>query len=226
MLFFVDTEHASGYEKEVSGPRLLGARTRITYKLEDLLGEDVHLIRYDRLDWGALERLQPRALFFSGSSSEPDDFGPGQQDSMFEVIRESELPMFGFCGGLHVMGSALGVPPTRVGRLPDGVEDPIPQFAPGWIKEAGYFGVELVAEHPVLDGIGPNPIMRHAHSWELAKAPAGFRTIASTDVTAQQLIVNDDRRIVASQFHPEYWTDEHPDGATMITNFARWSGLL
>ena len=101
----------------------------------------------------------------------------------------------------------------------------MPQFAPGWIKETGYFGIDLTAEHPVLDGLAESPIMRHAHSWELATLPAGFRSIASTDVTEHQLIVNDDRRIVASQFHPEYWTDEHPDGGVMITNFCTWAGL-
>jgi gamma-glutamyl-gamma-aminobutyrate hydrolase PuuD len=32
--------------------------------------------------------------------------------------------------------------------------------------------------------------------------------------------------IVGTQFHPEYWTDEHPAGKILIENFCRWAGLI
>jgi gamma-glutamyl-gamma-aminobutyrate hydrolase PuuD len=31
--------------------------------------------------------------------------------------------------------------------------------------------------------------------------------------------------MVGTQFHPEYWTDEHPAGRTLIANFLTWAGL-
>ena len=64
---------------------------------------------------------------------------------------------------------------------------------------------------------------RHAHSWEIASLPEGFENFASTPLTDHQLIVNEERRIVGSQFHPEYWTDAHPAGAAMIRNFCEWA---
>ena len=68
--------------------------------------------------------------------------------------------------------------------------------------------------------------MRNAHSWELKAAPPGFAVTAATDITPIQMMVNDERHIVGPQFHPEYWTDEHPDGHKMIENFCRWTYLI
>ncbi|MEL7207591.1 MAG: hypothetical protein AAGK32_05070, partial [Actinomycetota bacterium] len=55
--------------------------------------------------------------------------------------------------------------------------------------------------------------------------PAGFTVVASTPTTPVQLAIDDDRRMVGAQFHPEYWTEEHPAGRTLITNFLRWAGI-
>ena len=41
MLVFVDTEHASGYEKPW-GERLLAARRRIKYRIEDITDRGFH----------------------------------------------------------------------------------------------------------------------------------------------------------------------------------------
>ncbi len=56
--------------------------------------------------------------------------------------------------------------------------------------------------------------------------PEGFTTLASTPVTAVQMAVDDDRRMVGTQFHPEYYTDEHPAGRVMIENFLRWAEIV
>ena len=225
MILFVDTEHESGFAKP-HGEWLLAARTRIKYRLEDITDDEVYLVRYDRLSADLILRLSARAIFFSGSSSVPEDFAPGQQEPMFEVIRQTELPLFGFCGGHQVIGKALGVPLEPIGPIPEGEHDPDPKRSPGMLKEYGYFGVPLTATHPVLDGLGPAPVMRNAHSWELKAAPPGFAVTAATDITPIQMMVNDERHIVGTQFHPEYWTDEHPAGHRMIENFCRWANLI
>ncbi len=224
MILFVDTEHQSGYEKP-HGQWLMAARTRIKYRLEDVTGDEVYLVRYNLLTDRLLGRLSIRAIFFSGSSSTPADFGQGGQDAMFEVIREAAVPMFGFCGGMQVIGAAFGVPPGEIGTIPDGEEDPNPEQNPGMQKEYGYFAMPLTGSHPVLEGLGPAPIMRNAHSWELKAVPEGFRVLAATSITPIQMIVNEQRRVVGTQFHPEYWTEEHPAGKRMIQNFCAWAGL-
>ena len=74
MILYVDIEHAKGYARE-RGDVLRAARTRITYMLEDVVGDDVHLIRYDRVDAAAVQRLAARAIFISGNSGDPADYG-------------------------------------------------------------------------------------------------------------------------------------------------------
>ncbi len=223
MLLFVDTEHASGYDKPWAD-RLQAARTRITYRLEDLTGDDVHLVRYDRVDRDLIERLDVRGLFLSGSSVQLDDYGE-ERSGLFDVITDLDLPMFGFCGGLQMMAVALGVEVARIGELAAGEDDPNPDVQPGMKKEYGYQPVPITVEHPMLDGMGGAPIMRQAHSWELKTLPPGFDLHASTDVTPIQLVIHRDRPIIGTQFHPEYWTDEHPAGRVLIENFCRVAGL-
>ena len=67
--------------------------------------------------------------------------------------------------------------------------------------------------------------MRHAHGFHVPELPDGFVNLASTPSTPIQLAVHEGRRIVGTQFHPEYWTDEHPAGRALIGNFLRWSGV-
>jgi GMP synthase-like glutamine amidotransferase len=84
--------------------------------------------------------------------------------------------------------------------------------------------VDITAPHPLLEGLGDAPVMRHAHAWEIKDVPVGFSNYASTPTTPIQLIVHDELPIVGTQFHPEYSTDEHPAGARLIENFMSWSG--
>ena len=226
MLVFVDYEHADGHGSEL-GERLLAARTRITYRLEDLAGMHCHLVRYDRIDHGLLDHLGARAIFVSGNSKSPEDYAPADLESIHATIRRSELPIFGFCGGLQLIAQALGC--DIVPLTPD-VDDPmIITTDDGRPVELGHHPVELTADgvdHPLLHGLGDRPVFRHAHGLHVPALPDGFRTLASTRATPIQLAVDDRRHIVGSQFHPEYWTDEHPAGRTLIANFLRWSGAV
>jgi len=224
VILFVDTEHSSGYEKEW-GQRLLAARTRIKYRLEDITGDEVYLIRYDHVTPELVARLEIRALFLSGCSSDLDDYGPGQRDGAHEVIRSLAMPMFGFCAGMQWIGEALGETVERIGRIGDDETDPNPNIAPGWHKEFGYEPVPLTADHPMLEGLGEAPVMRQAHWCELKEVPEGFGVYASTEITPIQLLIHENLPVIGTQFHPEYWTDEHPAGRRMIENFCRIAGL-
>lgn len=224
MILFVDTEHASGYSKPW-GERLAAARMRLTYRLEDLTGDDVHLVRYDRVDPALVARLGARAVFLSGSATELDHYGD-ERRGIDEVVRSMSIPTFGFCGGLQMMACALGVEVARIGPLPDGVPDPNPDVATGMRKEYGYLPTPIVRDHEILEGLGSAPVMRHAHSWELKAVPEGFTNHAATEISPIQLLIHDELPVMGSQFHPEYWTDEHPAGRTLIADFCRFAGLL
>ena len=225
MILFVDNEHESSHDRP-EAQRLLAARTRITYRLEDITGDTCLLQRYRKVTPELVDRFGIRAVFISGHGAEASMYDEGDRTGLREVIAAGATPVFGFCGGLQFIGETLGTPLERIGRIPDGEDDPYPQYQPGWRKEVGYFPVVTVADHPLLEGLGDEPVFRHAHTWHLPEAPDGFVTLASTALTAVQLVAHESLPLAGSQFHPEYWTDDHPDGEVLIENFCRWVGLL
>ncbi len=199
-------EHASA-RSQPWGEKIYAARTWINYRLEDLSGLHCMLVRYDRLDRTLLDRLGAQALFLSGSSAPPDRYLAEETASLYEVLAARDIPTFGFCGGMQAMAQSYG---HELSPLADGV------------TESGYTDVSLTGDHPVLDGLGSTEIVRHAHALQVADVPAGFRVVGSTELTPNQMMVDDENKLVATQFHPEFFTDEHPAGKTMIENFMRW----
>ena len=227
MLVFVDYEHADGYALD-QGQKMLAGRTRITYRLEDLAGTRCHLVRYDRIDQELLDAIGATALFISGNSFTPDDYDPEALAPIHAIIRETELPVFGFCGGFQLIAQALGADVVALPLPAAHVDDPmVITTKDGRAFEYGYHPVELTGEgssHPLLDTLDGSPVFRHAHGLHVPELPSGFTNLASTASTPIQMAVHDERRIAGTQFHPEYWTAEHPAGRTLIANFLAWSG--
>ena len=229
MLVFIDYEHADGYKRE-HGQQMLAARTTITYRLEDLSGMHCHLVRYDRVDQSLLDALDTQAIFISGNSLDPAEYRPAEIEAVHGILRKTELPVFGFCGGFQLLGQALGVEVVPLPDRPgDGTDPSVVTNDAGRPFEAGYHPVDLspqASSHPLLSGLDERPVFRHAHGLHVPQVPDGFENLASTAATPVQLAVHDERRVVGTQFHPEYWTDDHPAGRTLIANFLRWSGIL
>ncbi|HEY5664837.1 MAG TPA: gamma-glutamyl-gamma-aminobutyrate hydrolase family protein [Ilumatobacter sp.] len=224
MILYVDYEHASTYDEPRSG-WLLAARTRIAYMLQDVSGQRCLLQRYTDVDAGIVDELAIAAVFISGNGADAERYDPDDLVGLTAIIRSGHTPVFGFCGGYQLIGRTLGARLERIGRLGDGEDDPHPDYQPGWRKELGYQPVELVATHPLLAGLEPHPVVRHAHTWELKEAPAGFVNLARTDVSELQYLAHETLPIAGTQFHPEYWTAEHPAGRRMIANFCAWAGI-
>lgn len=229
MILFVDNEHASGYEATY-GQMVQAARTWITYRLQDMTGDICLLQRYHDVSPALIEQFDIRAVFISGNGTDTDVYDPVLQEGLRSIIRDGDVPIFGFCGGHQLIAETLGVPIERIGKIPDGEDDPNPDYAPGWQTEWGYGPVELdhdsQQDHPLLTGFEQQPIVRHAHAWEIKSLPTGFVALGGTEMTPIQIISHDERCIVGTQFHPEYWTEEHPAGKQLIRNFCSMAGLL
>lgn len=224
MILYVDNEHASVYERPKMS-WLAAARLRITYRLQDLTGDICLVQRYPDVNPELIERLGIRAVFISGHGAPPELYDETERAGLRAIVSDGRIPVFGFCGGLQFIAETLGTEIRRIGRIPDGVEDPAPTYEPGWLKEVGYEPVRVVADHPLVAGLGDAPVFRHAHTWELADAPDGFDVLAETDLTRVQLAAHRDLPLAGSQFHPEYWTDEAQAGRVLIENFCRWAGV-
>lgn len=225
MILFVDYEHAEGYESKW-GSKLLAARTRITYRLEDLADQHCMLVRYDRVTEELVAGLDVKALFISGNGTPPSRYDPTDLEPLRRMVLSGELPVFGFCGGFQFAASALGADLVPVEQDVDEEHRHLMRpFSDGQLGEAGYHPVELVGDHRLLDGLGTNPVFRHAHQLEVPKPPPGFDVLASSPITAVQMAVDEERKMLGTQFHPEYYTDEHPAGERLIRNFLAWSGV-
>lgn len=230
MIMFVDYEHVEGRSRPW-GEKVLAARTWITYRLEDISGLPCHLVRYDHIDAALLARLDTKAVFISGNGTDPSRYNQAALEPLRSIITESSVPIFGFCGGFQCIADTLGVPLEPIvvdSSTPPELLRPFGTDVDGNAKqgEAGYHAITLEAQHPVLAGIEADPVVRHAHYLHVPRLPDGFNGLASSPVTPIQMAVSDERRTVGTQFHPEYYTDEHPAGEAMIRNFLSWSGVI
>lgn len=227
MLVFVDYEHADRYTTK-GGDGILAARTRITYRLEDLSGQHCMLVRYDRVTPELFDQLGVTGIFISGNGTAPERYEQHDLEPLAEIVRQAAVPVFGFCGGFQFVAEALGVPVVPIDpTLADNVDDDerLLRSTSGLPFEFGYHSIDVLQDHELLAGCGDAPVFRHAHGLHVPSVPPGFTVHGSTNATPVQLAIDDDRRIVGTQFHPEYWTDEHPAGKTLIANFMTWAEL-
>lgn len=224
MILYVDYEHASSYLKP-HADWLLASRTRISYMLQDVTGRRCLLQRYTDVDASIIDELGVEAVFISGNGADLACYDEADLEGLTDIISDATTPVLGFCGGFQLIGTVLGATLERIGSIGADEVDPHPKYEPGWRKELGYEPVELIGDHPLLAGLGRRPVFRHAHTWELDDIPAGFVNLARTDVTELQYLAHTSRPIAGTQFHPEWWTDEHPAGRRLIANFCEWAGL-
>ncbi len=226
MIIFVDYEHPDGY-KDGKGAAMQAARTWITYRLEDLSGMPCMLVRWNRITPELLAKLDAKAIFISGNGSSPETYDEADLAPIYGIIRDSGLPIFGFCGGLQCISLALGAELAPIDVSDEPTEsDVLTQWPNGNWAEFGYHPVELLGDHRLLEGLGELPVFYHAHGLHVPRPPEGFSIFARTDLTPVQIAIDDERRMIGTQFHPEYWTGEHPLGERLIANFMRWVGVL
>ncbi|MEZ4683453.1 MAG: hypothetical protein R2932_55520 [Caldilineaceae bacterium] len=152
MIVFIDNESEKGYESPW-GERLMAARVRIKYRLEDLTNQPCLIVRYNKVSTDLLRHYEIQAIFISGSGTDPDQYNPAEQAGMYDALRTKQWPAFGFCGGMQAMSESFGVPIERIGALEMRRGKINPNFAPGYKKEFGYEPVQLL-KHPGLEGLG------------------------------------------------------------------------
>jgi GMP synthase-like glutamine amidotransferase len=229
MICYVDLEHPE------LGPSMLSEGPQTTERKADLL---THKARFERLsgalcvllhftqvDGPLLARLGARAIIVSGHSTLIDDYDPATLAPLIDVIRETRTPLLGLCGGHQLIGLAFGVTPTPMGRLASGEVDLRPAVAAGMRKEWGPSVVRVTADDPLFAGLDETIVVEQRHFWELKAAPAGFARLAASDACAVQAIRHESRPLWGVQFHPERYSERHPDGRIVLANFFRLAGL-
>jgi len=229
MICFVDLEHPT------LGPSLLSERPEAATRKADLLTQKVRfeqltgvpclLQHFTQVTAGRLADVGARAVLLSGHSSLIDDYDPASLAPLVDVIRSAGLPMLGLCGGHQLMGLVFGQRPEPMGPLGSCEADPRPELAPGMRKEWGPSPVQVLGDDPLFAGLGRTVVVEQRHFWELKALPAGFVRLAASPLCAVQAMRHSSRPLWGVQFHPERYSDAHPDGRTILANFFRLAGL-
>jgi GMP synthase (glutamine-hydrolysing) len=192
---FVITEHPSFLDQERAG-RYEGIRRL----LSGLAGRPVGAVHY--LD---VRSLGPGPVVLSGSSAPWATHDPGSLERLGEAVLAADAPVLGICGGMQLLARFAG------GR--------IATMVPAEREELGYAPLEVIDADDLLAGLSERPTVYHDHRDEVIALPEGFRVLARTESCAIQAIAAPERRWWGTQFHPERFDDEHPDGEHVLRNY-------
>ena len=193
---FVLTEHSS----------FLDAARKQRYDairatLEEIAGRPVHSIHYPDVD-----RLGPGPVVLSGSGAPWDRHDPAELERLGDAVRAAKAPVLGICAGLQLLTGFAG------GRVE-------PMAVNGRPPERGFLPLEVLEDGGLLAGLPARATVFQDHTDEIAELPADFRVLARTDGCAIQAIAAPERHWWGTQFHPERFDSDHPDGRRVIANF-------
>jgi GMP synthase-like glutamine amidotransferase len=197
----------------------------IAMRFERLAGVPCLLQHFSRVDGDILDRLGVHTVILSGHSTIIDHYDPASLAPLLALIRDWQGPLLGLCGGHQLIGLALGVTPTPMGPLPPGAVDPWPSMGPGMRKEWGPCRIDILRDDPLFAGLGDAAVVEERHFWELTSLPEGWVRLASSEACAIQAMRLEARPFYGVQFHPERYTEAHPDGRVILGNFFRLAGL-
>ena len=143
-------------------------------------------------------RRAPAALILSGGPASVYAEGAPHMDP---AVLELGIPILGFCYGIQEMALHLGgdIPKTDVGE---------------------YGFAELTVTEPscaLLDGLPETSQVWMSHRDSVGTAPSGFTVTARTTTTGVAAMEDHDRKLYATQFHPEVAHTEY--GQDIIRRF-------
>jgi GMP synthase-like glutamine amidotransferase len=226
MICYVDMEHENALQGEEEKAAHRAHCADIKQKLEETSGDACVVRRYRRVTRQWLNEAQIRALIISGNRTDWAEYGEADLAEMRHIIRSAELPILGLCGGCQLMAMAHGAHLGPIRRLQKGENDPNPDCGQGYFKECGFMPVRVVQPDPLFDGLGPEPVFDQEHYWEIKETPPHFEVLASTDECRIQAIRHAEKVVYGTQFHPERYTGQHPDGRQLLINFFKLAGIL
>lgn len=189
---------------------------------ERLSGLPYAVIHYTQLTGAGLHGGRPKALIITMMDK---SIAKDHTDRLLATIRATELPIIGFCGGHQLIARAFGGKEERMRRLSPGEADTHPEYHPGYFKEWCFMPVRIVKPDPLFEGFSDQAVVREFHAFEVKELPADFELLASSDECRIQAMKHKTRLVYGTQFHPEHFDAQHPDGERILANFFTIAGL-
>lgn len=85
--------------------------------------------------------------------------------------------------------------------------------------------ITLVRPDPLFDGLLDPVYMEEDHYWAVKELPPVLELLATTETCPIQAFRHRERPVYGTQFHPERYDREHPQGRRVLQNFFRIAGL-
>jgi len=147
----------------------------------------------------------------------------GMVDAMTEAVRDKARPFFGICVGMQLMATRGKEHVTTDGLnwIAGDVEKITPCDESLKIPHMGWNTLEVLREHPLLDGLPLGPKGRHAyfvHSYQL-NAVNENEVLARADYGGPITAIVGRDTAIGTQFHPE---KSQRFGLALISNFLKW----
>jgi GMP synthase (glutamine-hydrolysing) len=227
MITYIVTEKLSNYESN--------GGHRVKRKLEKLSGLPCLVQFYGDVRLEKIKQLGIKAVIFSGYGTPMEERALESYKGVYELVREGDLPMIGFCGG-HQLIAELYAPhndkeitqmrnyPIR--KLRKGEPDPNPGYHPGFSKEWGVYPISIVRDDKLFEGLDNQFMAFEYHRCEIKELPEDFILLASTKEVEVQAYRHKAKPIYGTQFHPENYTDYYPAGKKLIQNFFKIAEIL
>ncbi len=176
----------------------------IRRRIESLAGAPLRSRRYnDQSGFG-----DAAALVLSGSFGPWEAHEPAALARLGDRVMAFDGPVLGICAGMQLQTMFAGGTIGSRKQLTVG-------FAP----------IEVVDDDGLLEGLGPTAVAYEHHAHDVSALPEGFAVLARSPSCAVEAIAAPERRWWGTQFHPEEFSPQHPDGARVLQNFFKLAGL-
>ena len=219
----LNIQHPEVIQKQLAdrGPKLYSGK-RFPDRVQKLSGTCCLHLHFTEVTGKDLDRPNVKAILIGGRSR---SLKPDRDPEFFSLIRNTRIPMIGFCGGMQLIGKAFGAKTVSMRKLRAGETDPNPKYHPGLFKEWGFLPVRIVRRDPLFEALPDEIVVREAHAFHVLKAPAEFEVLAATDECPVEAFKHRQRLLYGTQFHPEAYDDQHPHGQIILKNFLRLAGV-
>jgi len=231
MIVYIHLEHDQLRQYPEHWEASLARTLKHKYRFEELSGEPCLIMRYHRANPAKLRELKARAAVVSGCTSDFEHYSEAELAGLRAIFCEAAQPLIGLCGGHQLLAQAYGAPIAAMGGLAPGSTvsgaNPFPNssFAAGARHERGFQSIRVSASHPLLAGLGDQPVIFQSHYWEVKSAPARFQVLAESELCPIQILAHESRPLFGVQFHPEAYDEAHPAGRQLLANFFRLAGI-
>jgi GMP synthase-like glutamine amidotransferase len=241
LILYIDLEHERLRQEEVLW-RYFAARILETkYRLEAISGQVCLILQYRRVAPSIIRQVSPEAVVVGGNYTGFQHFEEIHLQGLYHFLAAPPCPVLCICGSFQLLVKACGgvvgpmAPSSTASEEVRDTDTPLPpallptnecqQAANGGGLERGFLPVRILAPHPLFQGMSNSPVFYELHGGEVKRPPDSFSVLAATPLCPVQAVAHKDMALFGTQFHPECYDAQHPDGRRLLENFFSLAGL-